>query len=49
VGYIIDSIYIIYKALKKKNYKYLIRIYWALDKKRFRNTKYIYSWHLIEI
>jgi len=32
----------IYKALKKKNYKYLVRIYWMLSKLKYRNTKFIY-------
>ena len=45
----IDNTYNIYRALKDKNQKYLIRIYWALDEKRFRNTKYIYKWHLVEV
>jgi len=35
--------YNIYRVLKDKNQKYLIRIYWALDKKRFRDAKYIYK------
>ena len=35
--------YNIYRALKNKYCKYLIRIYWALDKKRLKNTKYIYK------
>jgi len=38
-----DNIYNIYRALKSKYYKYLIRIYWAPDKRRFKNTKYIYK------
>jgi len=45
----VDNIYNIYKVPKDKNRKYLVRIYWALEEKRFRNTKYIYSWHLVEV
>ena len=30
-------------ALKEKNYKYLIRMYWVLDKRKYKNTKYIYG------
>ena len=45
----IDNICDIYKALKQKNYKYLTRMYWALDKRRFRNTKFIYSQYLVEV
>ena len=35
----------IYKALKVKNKKYLVRIYQTLDKRKYRNTKYIYRWY----
>ena len=44
----IDNQYNIYKALKVKNKKYLVRIYQTLDKYKYRNTKYIYRWHLVE-
>jgi len=44
-----DNMYNIYKTLKDKYYKYLIRIYWIIDKKRYRDAKYIYSWHLVEV
>ena len=44
----IDNQYNIYKALKVKNKKYLVRIYQTLDKQKYRNTKYIYRWHLID-
>jgi len=44
-----DNIYNIHRAPKDKNRKYLVRIYWAPEEKRFRNTKYIYSWHLVEV
>ena len=33
-----DNIYNIYRALKDKNRKYLVRIYWALEEKRFRDS-----------
>ena len=45
----IDNQYNIYKALKVKNKKYLIRIYQALDKRKYRNAKYIYRQYLVEI
>ena len=45
----IDNQYNIYKALKVKNKKYLVRIYQILDKYKYRNTKYIYRWHLVDI
>ena len=38
----IDNQYDIYKALKVKNKKYLVRMYQALDKYKYRNAKYIY-------
>ena len=44
----IDNQYNIYKALKVKNKKYLIRIYQILDKQKYRNAKYIYRQHLVE-
>ena len=37
----IDNQYNIYKALKAKNKKYLVRIYQTLDKRKYRNAKYI--------
>ena len=39
----------IYRAPKDKYRKYLVRIYWLLDKQKFKNAKYIYSWHLVEV
>ena len=44
----IDNQYNIYKALKVKNKKYLIRIYQILDERKYRNTKYIYRQHLVD-
>jgi len=38
----IDNYYNIYKALKKKNYKYLVRMYWMPSELKYRNTKFIY-------
>ena len=44
----IDNQCDIYKALKAKNKKYLVRIYQTLDEYKYRNTKYIYRWHLVD-
>ena len=44
-----DNIYNIYRALKDKNWKYLAKMYWALEEKRFKDAKYIYRWHLVEV
>jgi len=38
----IDDYYNIYKILKKRNYKYLIRIYWMLSKLKYKNAKFMY-------
>jgi len=38
----IDNYYNIYKILKKKNYKYLVKIYWMPSKLKYRNIKFIY-------
>ena len=38
----------IYKTLKAKNKKYLVRIYQILDKRKYRDAKYIYRQHLVE-
>ena len=43
----IDNQYNIYKAPKAKNKKYLVRIYQTPDKRKYRNTKYIYRQHLV--
>jgi len=45
----VDDIYNMHRAPKDKNRKYLLRVYWALEEKQFRNAKYIYSWHLVEV
>jgi len=39
----VDNYYNIYKALKKKNYKYLVRMYWITSKLKYRNAKFIYK------
>jgi len=39
----IDDYYNIYKALKEKNYKYLVRIYWMPSELKYKNTKFIYK------
>ena len=44
----IDNQYDIYKAPKAKNKKYLVRIYQTPDKRKYRNAKYIYRWHLVD-
>jgi len=38
----VNNYYNIYKVLKKKNYKYLVRIYWILSELKYRNAKFIY-------
>jgi len=38
----IDNYYNIYKAPKKKNYKYLVRMYWIFSELKYRNAKFIY-------
>jgi len=42
----IDNYYNIYKTLKKRNYKYLVRIYWIPSELKYKNTKFIYGWYL---
>ena len=44
----VDNQYDIYKALKAKNKKYPVRIYQTPDERKYRNTKYIYRWHLVD-
>jgi len=39
----VDNYYNIYKALKKRNYKYPVRMYWMLSKLKYRNAKFIYG------
>jgi len=42
----IDNYYNIYKILKERNYKYLVRIYWMPSELKYRNSKFMYRWHL---
>jgi len=42
----IDNYYNIYKVLKRRNYKYLVRMYWMPRELKYRNTDYIHRWHL---
>ena len=44
----IDNQCNIYKALKAKNKKYLVRIYQTPDKRKYRNAKYIYRQYLVD-
>jgi len=44
----INNYYNIHKVLKKKNYKYLVRMYWMPSELKYRNAKFIYRWHLTE-
>jgi len=37
-----DNYYNIHEALKKKNYKYLVRMYWMPSELKYRNTKFIH-------
>jgi len=39
----IDNMCNMHRIPKDKYYRYLIRIYWTTDEKRYRNAKYIYS------
>jgi len=32
-----------YKILKEKNYKYLVKIYWILSEIKYKDTKFIYK------
>ena len=45
----VDNIYNMHRVPKNKYYKYLIRMYWIIDKSGYRNTKYIYSQYLVEV
>jgi len=38
----IDNYCDIYKSLKKKNYKYLVKMYWMPSELKYRNTKFMY-------
>jgi len=45
----VDNIYNMHWIPKDKYCKYLIRIYWIIEEKQYRDVKYIYSWHLVEV
>jgi len=45
----VDNMCNMYRVPKDNNWKYPVRIYWALEEKWFRNAKYIHSWHLVEV
>ena len=37
-----------HRAPKIKYRKYPIRMYWRLDKLKYKNAKYMHGWHLTE-
>ena len=45
----VDDTCNIYRALKDKNQKYLVRIYQAPEEKWFRDAKYIHRQHPVEV
>ena len=44
----VDNYYKMHKALKARNYKYLVRIYQILSELKYRNNKFMYGWYLIK-
>ena len=42
----VDNYCKIYKVLKVRNYKYLVRMYWMPSKLKYRNAKFIYGQYL---
>jgi len=42
----VDNYYNIYKTLKVRNYKYLIRMYWMLSELKYKNADYMHRWYL---
>jgi len=38
----VDNYYNIYETLKKKNYKYPVRMYWISSELKYRNAKFMY-------
>ena len=42
----VDNKYKMYKVLKVRNYKYLVRMYWIPSELKYRNAKFMYRWHL---
>jgi len=39
----IDNHYNIHKALKKRNYKYLVRMYWMPSELKYKNAKFMHK------
>jgi len=39
----IDNYYNIYKTPKKRNYKYLVRMYWMPSKLKYKNAKFMHG------
>jgi len=35
-----------HKALKARNYKYLVRMYWMPSELKYRNAKFMHGWYL---
>jgi len=44
----VDNYYNIYKILKARNYKYLVRMYWMPSEAKYKNADYMYGWYLAE-
>jgi len=42
----VDDYCDIYKILKIRNHKYLVRMYWMPSEVKYRNADYIYGWYL---
>jgi len=42
----IDNYYNIHETLKKRNHKYLVKIYWMPSKLKYKNAKFIHKWYL---
>jgi len=38
----VDNYYNIHKVLKKRNYKYLVRMYWMPSELKYKNAKFMY-------
>ena len=42
----VDDYCNIHEALKKKNHKYLVRMYWMLSELKYKNAKFMHRQHL---
>ena len=42
----IDNYYNMHRTPKERNHKYLVRIYQMPSELKYKNTKFIYRWHL---